>query len=150
MLAAVVFAALLVSCQSNKTNPNESEPVNSSSTVTNAVYEGILPAADGPGIRYQLTIENLKDGKGTYQLNMTYLKDDKENGETFTSKGELEVSESVDKHSGKEVYILNPDDGSDVIYFIVKDSKTLRMLDKEMQEIASATGLNYDIFIVEL
>lgn len=32
-------------------------------------YEGLLPAADGPGIRYELTLENREhSGDGTYRL----------------------------------------------------------------------------------
>ena len=79
MIAA--FAAALVSCQSKGTQNNDAVAVdegvmavagNDSSAV--AVYEGILPAADGPGIDYVLTLNAATDGVDTaYTLDMTYL-----------------------------------------------------------------------------
>ncbi len=64
MIAAI--AAALVSCQSKGTQNNDSavgEGVltvagNDSSAV--AVYEGLLPAADGPGIQYVLSVDSGK------------------------------------------------------------------------------------------
>ena len=62
MIAAI--AAALVSCQSkgNQNNNTMDEGVmtvagNDSSAV--AVYEGILPAADGPGIQYVLSVDSV-------------------------------------------------------------------------------------------
>ena len=63
MIAAI--AAALVSCQSKGTQNNDStvdEGVltvagNDSSAV--AVYEGLLPAADGPGIQYVLSVDSV-------------------------------------------------------------------------------------------
>ena len=79
MIAAI--AAALVSCQSKGTQNNaavdEGEGVmavagNDSSAV--AVYEGLLPAADGPGIQYVLSVDSVgPDGESGYTLVMTYL-----------------------------------------------------------------------------
>ena len=64
MIAAL--AAALVSCQSKGTQNNDAVAMdesvmavtgNDSSAV--AVYEGILPAADGPGIQYVLSWKQL-------------------------------------------------------------------------------------------
>ena len=73
MIAAI--AAALVSCQSKGTQNNDSavgEGVltvagNDSSAV--AVYEGLLPAADGPGIQYVLSVDSVgPDGESGYTL----------------------------------------------------------------------------------
>ena len=78
MIAA--FAAALVSCQSKGTQNNDAVAVdegvmavagNDSSAV--AVYEGILPAADGPGIQYVLSVDSVgPDGEAVYTLVTTY------------------------------------------------------------------------------
>ena len=98
MIAA--FAAALVSCQSKGTQNNDAVAVdegvmavagNDSSAV--AVYEGILPAADGPGIQYVLSVDSVgPDGESGYTLVTTYL--DAEGpgkNKSFTSKGKKEV-----------------------------------------------------------
>ena len=77
MIAAI--AAALVSCQSkgNQNNNTMDEGVmtvagNDSSAV--AVYEGILPAADGPGIQYVLSVDSVgPNGESGYTLVTTYL-----------------------------------------------------------------------------
>ena len=79
MIAAL--AAALVSCQSKGTQNNDAVAMdesvmavtgNDSSAV--AVYEGILPAADGPGIQYVLSVDSVgPDGESGYTLVTTYL-----------------------------------------------------------------------------
>ena len=78
MLAAVVAA--LASCQSKANKAAEAEAdsiaIEAMSPTVEAteVYEGTLPAADGPGIRYVLTLNMLADANDTtYTLDMTYL-----------------------------------------------------------------------------
>ena len=98
MIAAL--AAALVSCQSKGTQNNDTVAMdesvmavtgNDSSAV--AVYEGILPAADGPGIQYVLSVDSVgPDGESGYTLVTTYL--DAEGpgkNKSFTSKGKKEV-----------------------------------------------------------
>ena len=68
MLAAVVAA--LVSCQSKGTKAEEavadSLAVAMEPTMEETqVYEGVLPAADGPGIRYVLTLNTLANATDT-------------------------------------------------------------------------------------
>ena len=78
VMMIATFTAALVSCQSKGTPNNDAVAVdegimtvagNDSSAV--AVYEGILPAADGPGIRYVLSVS--PDGESGYTLVTTYL-----------------------------------------------------------------------------
>ena len=77
MLAAVVAA--LASCQSKANKAAEAQADSLALAMTpitelTEVYEGTLPAADGPGIDYVLTLNAATDGVDTaYTLDMTYL-----------------------------------------------------------------------------
>ena len=79
MLAAVVAA--LASCQSKANKAAEAQADSLALAMTpitelTEVYEGTLPAADGPGIDYVLTLNAATDGVDTtYTLDMTYLDD---------------------------------------------------------------------------
>lgn len=149
MMAAM--AAALASCQS-KGNRNDlidgilAVEANDSSAV--AVYEGILPAADGSGIEYVLSVDSIgPDGESGYTLVTTYLD---ANGpgknQSFTSKGK---KQTIRKNVGKQqktAYKLTPDDGSAPVYFVVVNDTTLRLVNDSLQE--SVGTLNYDIIQV--
>lgn len=154
MLFAVILLTVgLVSCQSkgNKTSEVKTEvkkEMTDNGVVTNALFEGTLPAADGPGIVYKLNIKDLKNGVGTYNLNMNYLDAEKGKDKSFDSKGELRVVKGTTKSGGDVVYQLTPDDNSKRVYFLVKDERTLRLLNENM-EAPMDTQLNYDIILVK-
>lgn len=164
MIAAL--AAALVSCQSKGTQNNDAVAMdesvmavtgNDSSAV--AVYEGILPAADGPGIQYVLSVDSVgPDGESGYTLVTTYL--DAEGpgkNKSFTSKGKKEViQKDVDnkrfpyhkKLNRKKTAIkLTPNDGDTPVYFVVVNDTTLRLVNDSLQEAVS--DLNYDIIQVK-
>ncbi|ADV44963.1 copper resistance protein NlpE N-terminal domain-containing protein [Bacteroides helcogenes] len=157
VMMIVAIAAALVSCHS-KGNQNNSTSTamdkgvmtvagNDSSTVT--VYEGILPAADGPGIRYVLSMENENpDGESSYTLVTTYLDaEGKGKNKTFTTKGKKQVI-SKDANSKKKTAIkLIPDNGEEPVYFVMVNDTTLRLVNDSLQEAES--DLNYDIIQVK-
>ena len=120
MIAAI--AAALVSCQS-KGNQNNSSAMdegvmavagNDSSAV--AVYEGILPAADGPGIQYVLSVDSVgPNGESGYTLITTYLDaDGAGKNKSFTSKGKKQVVQKDVNKNKKTAYKLTPDNGDDM------------------------------------
>lgn len=153
MIAAL--AAALVSCQSKGTRHNDVVAVdervmtvadNSPSAVT--VYEGILPAADGPGIRYVLSVDKAgPDGESGYTLVTTYL-DAEGSGKdkSFTSKGKKEVIRKDVNDKKKTAIKLTPDDGDAPVYFVVVNDTILRLVNDSLQEAVS--DLNYDIVMV--
>ena len=164
MIAAL--AAALVSCQSKGTQNNDAVAMdesvmavtgNDSSAV--AVYEGrdassgtatgILPAADGPGIQYVLSVDSVgPDGESGYTLVTTYL--DAEGpgkNKSFTSKGKKEVIQKDVNNKKKTVIKLTPDDGDTPVYFVVVNDTTLRLVNDSLQEAVS--DLNYDIIQVK-
>ena len=108
---------------------------NDSSAV--AVYEGLLPAADGPGIQYVLSVDSVgPDGESGYTLVTTYLDAEGQGkNKSFTSKGK------------KQVIKMTPSDGDAPVYFVVVNDTTLRLVNDSLQEAVS--DLNYDIIQVK-
>ena len=143
MIAAI--AAALVSCHSkgNQNNDTMDEGVmtvvgNDSSAV--AVYEGILPAADGPGIQYVLSVDSIgPDGESGYTLVTTYL--------DAEGPGKNQVIQKDANNNKKTAYKLTPNDGEDPVYFVVVNDTTLRLVNDSLQEAVS--DLNYDIIQVK-
>ena len=144
MIAAI--AAALVSCQSKGTQNNDStvdEGVltvagNDSSAV--AVYEGLLPAADGPGIQYVLSVDSVgPDGESGYTLVTTYL--------DAEGQGKKQVIKKTVDNKQKTAYKLTPNDGDAPVYFVVVNDTTLRLVNDSLQEAVS--DLNYDIIQVK-
>ena len=154
MIAAI--AALLVSCQSKGTRNNESATTDKDTTAlagndaaAASVFEGILPAADGPGIRYVLSVENMNtDEAGAYTLVTTYL-DAKGAGkdDSFTSKGTKQfIKKNVDNQQ-KTAIKLTPENGDAPVYFIVVNDTTLRLVGEDLKEMDGK--LNYDLTLVK-
>lgn len=153
MLLAV--AAILASCQSapNKKAENNSDSlvmeVKSTPSKTAEIYQGTLPAADGPGINYVLALNAIINGSDTvYTLDMTYL--DAEGpgkNQTFTSKGKQErFAKTVDKQT-KRAIKLTPDNGEAPTFLIIVNDTTLRLVNENLEEMES--NLNYDIVKVK-
>ena len=111
--------------------------------------EGILPAADGPGIQYVLSVDSVgPDGESGYTLVTTYL--DAEGpgkNKSFTSKGKKEVIQKDVDNKKKTAIKLTPNDGDTPVYFVVVNDTTLRLVNDSLQEAVS--DLNYDIIQVK-
>ena len=152
MLAAVVAA--LASCQSKANKAAEAEADSLSIemapiTEVTEVYEGTLPAADGPGIDYVLTLNAATDGVDTtYTLDMTY-RDAEGQGKnkTFSSKGKQQTIQKVVNKKPTKAVKLTPNDGEAPMYFVIVNDTTLRLVNDSLQEAVS--DLNYDIIKVK-
>ena len=133
----VAFVAALASCQSNKKNvemvmENDSViaimpmPVE----VDEEVFVGTIPAADGPGIDYVLTLCAATDGVDTvYTLDVSYL--DAEGpgkDKVFSSKGKQKTIHNKVNNPPKKGIKLTPDNGDQPMYFLVVNDTTLRMV----------------------
>ena len=136
MLVAIVAA--FASCQSNNKKNVEMIMENDSVIaimpapieVDEEIFTGTLPAADGPGIDYVLTLGAATDGVDTvYTLEMTYLDaDGPGKHQTYTSKGKQKtIHKKVNNHPKKAVK-LTPDNGDQPMYFLVVNDTTLRMV----------------------
>ena len=122
LAAGVAFAA----CQNN------------GKTAANA---GTVPAADGPGIKYQLACVN--DSSKGFRLTTTYLQAEKGKDQVSESKGKYEVVKKT--VAGKEgtFYKLPTSDGSGETVLKVVNDSTLRLVNSNFEEAASK--LNYDL-----
>lgn len=93
-----------------------------------ALFSGVLPCADCPGIRYELDLRS----PSVYFARMTYL----ERASTFDEIGEWSLTPD-----GRQLVLRGGGEAPEM--FAVRDGNTLRKLDREGRQIAS--GLNYDI-----
>lgn len=115
-------------------------------SVVQKQYKGTLPAADGPGIVYDLTLyyqQNSDDG--VYELDATYLEANNGKDETFTSTGKQKVKKGMPSNANAVIYELIPSDGSMVVYFLA-EGDSLTMLNQDLQKAAS--DLNYTLTLV--
>lgn len=152
MLAAVVAA--LASCQSKANKAAEAGADSLAVAMTpitelTEVYEGTLPAADGPGIDYVLTLNAATDGVDTmFTLDMTYLDaEGQSQNKKFTAKGKQQmIHKMVNKKPTKAVK-LTPNDGQAPMYFVIVNDTTLRLVNDSLQEAVS--DLNYDVIKVK-
>jgi len=149
MLAAVVAA--LASCQSKANKAAEAQADSLALAITpitemTEVYAGTLPAADGPGIDYVLTLNAAIDT--TYTLDMTYL-DAQGQGQnkTFTSNGKQQTIHKVVNKKPVTAVKLTPKSGEAPMYFVIVNDTTLRLVNDSLQEAVS--DLNYDIIKVK-
>ena len=152
MLAAVVAA--LASCQSKANKAAEAQADSLALAMTpitelTEVYEGTLPAADGPGIQYVLSVDSVgPDGESGYTLVTTYLDAEGQGkNKSFTSKGKKQVIKKTVNNKQKTAYKLTPSDGDAPVYFVVVNDTTLRLVNDSLQEAVS--DLNYDIIQVK-
>lgn len=148
MMAALVAA--LISCQS-KGNSNNADLVgdgimaiaeNDSSAVL--VYEGVLPATNGPGIEYVLAVDSISpNGESEYTMIATYLDaDGPGKHKSFVSKGKKQVVEKQVNDKPKTAYKLTPDDGNEPLYFVVINDTTLRLSNGDLQEDMTVQGFD--------
>lgn len=111
-------------------------------------YEGLLPAADCPGIRYTLTVRHQEhSGDGTFSLDMTYLEAEDGKDATFTYTGRRYTQRGIPGDDNATVWQLVTDDGEDTFNFLVEDSLTITLLNRDFQK--SDTGLNYSLTLTE-
>ena len=134
----VAIIAAFASCQSNNKKNVEMIMENDSVIaimpvpieVDEEVFAGTIPAADGPGIDYVLTLCAATDGVDTvYTLDMTYL--DAEGpgkDKVFSSKGKQKTIHNKVNNPPKKGIKLTPDNGDQPMYFLVVNDTTLRMV----------------------
>ena len=101
-------------------------------------YEGVLPAADCPGVIYSLTLNADIEGSDTlFMLKQTYLEAGENGGNiSFEFQGVQRMRE------GKYIQ-LQPDNSEPQMNFCQVDDNTIRYVDANFQPIAN--GLNYDL-----
>ncbi|MCI6671006.1 MAG: copper resistance protein NlpE N-terminal domain-containing protein [Prevotella sp.] len=142
ILLSLAFA--LVACQNKdaKKEATANEPqTEATAAVDTLQFSGEIPAADGPGVRYDLSLVN--DSSNTFKLTQTYLeaKDGKDEVLNYEGKAEKVVKKVDGKEKTAYKFALGKDDA---VYFLQVNDSTLRMVNEELEE-AVGTELNYDL-----
>ncbi len=108
-------------------------------------YEGVLPAADCPGIRYQLDIRSRKhSGDGTFLLRLTYLEAENGKDAVYTYVGRRYTQRGIPSDKDAVVWQLVADRDEDVYNFLCdKDAQTLTLLNRDFEK--NESGLNYSL-----
>jgi uncharacterized lipoprotein NlpE involved in copper resistance len=93
-------------------------------------YEGVLPCADCPGIRTELTLRRKAAGwaEGTYRLVETYL----DRGSPQVTQGEWTTLRGDAVNEDAVVYELNPDKPDRARHFERVDDKTVSALGRDL------------------
>lgn len=124
-------------------------------------FAGILPAADGPGIRYTLALHydaKATPAGGTYDLSETYLEADKDKKDassaaadkTFDTKGTFTVNAPTDATAGKSYLLLTPaadpsaDPRPQPMRFIIDSADSITLVGDDLKPSVTP-GLNYTL-----
>ena len=111
-------------------------------------YEGLLPAASGPGIRYSLTVRSRQhSGDGTFSLTMTYIEAEDGKDQSFSYTGKRFTQRGIPGDNDATVWQLVTDDKKDIFNFLYDDEQTLTLLNDKFEK--SSSGLNYTLKLVE-
>ncbi len=93
------------------------------------LYEGVIPAADGPGIKIELMLRD----NGRYTMNSEYLERD------------ISFSESGSYDVGGDTVSLIADDNGMFRYRFLKSGSALRMLDADGRMADGVLKDNYTL-----
>lgn len=111
-------------------------------------YEGVLPAADCPGIRYTLIIKNREhSGDGTFSLTQTYLEAEDGKDISFFSSGKRYTLRGTPENADATVWELIPDEEEEKTFFLCDNDSTLTLLGQDLK--IPDSGLNYSIKLVK-
>lgn len=106
-------------------------------------YEGVLPAADCRGIKYQLSIRHREhSGDGSFLLTLTYLEAENGKDAVFTYTGSRNTQRGIPADKDATVWQLVSEKG-EVFNFLYEDENTLTLLNGDFEKAAS--GLDYTL-----
>lgn len=109
-----------------------------------ATYEGLLPAASGPGIRYRLTVRHREhSGDGTFLLALTYLEAENGQDRTFSYSGSRYTLRGMAGDPNATVWQLVADNNRDTFYFQAENDQRLTLLNSQLER--PQTTLNYTL-----
>lgn len=106
-------------------------------------YAGTLPAANCPGISYQLYVRHREhSGDGQFYLQLTYLEADGGKDAVYIYLGRRYTQRGMPSNNDATVWRLVSDDGEDAFNFLCgKDGQTLTLLNDRFEMPES--GLDY-------
>jgi len=121
---------------------------NGKGTVIERQYSGLLPAADGPGIEYDLTLFFQEDSEGgVYAMNMTYIEAEDGQDRSFPSYGKRKIEHGIKGDNKAIVYTLIPNNGDEDMSFVLTKEGNLTLLDQNKERIDSPH--NYTLKLIK-
>lgn len=151
-IMAITLAAC-VSCNSNQSQQTDALQDNMLDSlvihdglgdVLERRYAGTIPAADGPGIYYDITLYNQQhSGDGVYSLTQTYLDADNGKDVTFASSGKWNTLRGSAADPDDTVYQLHPYNGDNGITNFLFQHDSITMLNSSFE--LAPSGLNYTL-----
>lgn len=158
LMAGVALAVLgLSSCDSKTCNADgcaDSSAVTAQEKNVDAVYTGVIPAADCDGVRYTLLLDyDKKDKDGDYTLIETYIKADTAatlgyvDVNSFVSEGDF----TMEQKDGKS-YLKLVKDAKDSskgsadtpLYFVIDNDSAITLANQNL-EVSTTPGMNYTL-----
>lgn len=158
-MAGAALALMSMTACSGNNGGNCSNDKCDSKCKEDMLYTGVLPAADGPGVRYALTIDYDDDKgckEGDYDLIETYLTADSTSvagvadGVTYKSEGDFTV---IEKNGKKYLKLVkdtkdsNPN-AADNLYFELSSDSTLTMVNSDLEPSVNPE-LNYTLTLAK-
>lgn len=112
--------------------------------VETRTYSGLLPAASGPGIRYDLTVRAPRhSGDGTFELSLTYLEAENGQDRTFRYTGRRWTQRGIPGDNDATVWQLVTEDEQERFNFLVESDSVLTLLNDRFERPSSR--LNYSL-----
>ena len=101
-------------------------------------YEGVLPAASCPGIRYTLTVRAPRhSGDGTFDLSLTYLEAEDGKDRTFRYSGRRWTQRGMPGNNDATIWQLVADGSGEKFNFLVESDSVLVLLNEQGERISS-------------
>ena len=123
---------------------NQKDADNLSDAVLTQTYEGVLPCADCPGIRYDLTIRSHeRSGEGTFSLSQTYLEAEDGKDATFVTNGKCITLQGIPGEKNVTVWQLVFDNGDEVMNFLCENDSTITLIGDDFKKADSE--LNFSL-----
>ena len=123
---------------------NKKDADNSLGDIQTQTYEGVLPCADCPGIRYDLTIRSReKSGEGTFSLSQTYLEAEDGKDATFVTNGKCITLQDIPGEKNVTVWQLVSDNEDEVMNFLCENDSTITLIGDDFKK--AETELNYSL-----
>ncbi len=133
-ISSLMMALVMVSC-GNKSGDDLMSSKDENKTVLTERFEGTVPAADGPGIFYQVVLMRYQDkDSGIFHTRQTYIDGTDRGDVSFDTYGRFIIS----RKNGERVLRLTPfEDYDEVVNFSMDSGSSITMLDMQMNRIQS-------------
>lgn len=127
-LLLVAACATLFSCQQK--GATSEAAANDSLAMDTLYFEGVVPAADGPGIRYEIALA--QDGTNVARIAETYLEGNEGKDTTYLYEGMTETVDVPALGEGAKGIKFTTANG-DAYHFWMKNDSTISLVNSEWE-----------------